>query len=183
MLTACAAGFVSSPTRPLNPHHTMIGLKEQEKEGLIPVSSADAEARARQYQAEEKKRSGLKWLAAGLLTLVFLGSRLILLPALGDNVDLERSSGACAQPEALTPKSFDVSALVEGKDKQIISWLSDAVKVPTEIFDVMGPIGEDPRWDVFYKFADCECCYTTNRCWCIRLTDCLLDLEKAFPLV
>lgn len=54
------------------------------------------------------------------------------------------------------PKSFDVSSVVKGQKDRIVTWLSDAVKVPTEIFDVMGEIGEDKRWDVFYKFADCE---------------------------
>ncbi|WVQ95136.1 hypothetical protein IAU59_002230 [Kwoniella sp. CBS 9459] len=69
----------------------------------------------------------------------------------------------CEQAEPIYPASFDVSALVDGQKDRIITWLSDAVKVPTEIFDVMGEIGEDPRWEVFYKFAD--------------------YLEKAFPRV
>lgn len=67
-----------------------------------------------------------------------------------------KHAGQCVQPELLLPKSFDASSVVEGKKDQIISWLSDAVKIPTEIFDVMGEIGEDKRWDVFYEFADCE---------------------------
>ena len=62
---------------------------------------------------------------------------------------------ACAQAEPLYPQSFDVSALVEGKTERIIDWLGGSVRVPTEIFDVMGPVGEDPRWEAFYKFADC----------------------------
>ncbi|OCF32697.1 Gly-Xaa carboxypeptidase [Kwoniella heveanensis BCC8398] len=70
---------------------------------------------------------------------------------------------SCEQAEPIYPASFDVSALVDGQKDRIITWLSDAVKIPTEIFDVMGEIGEDPRWEVFYKFAD--------------------YLEKAFPRV
>ncbi|ORY35731.1 hypothetical protein BCR39DRAFT_511770 [Naematelia encephala] len=69
----------------------------------------------------------------------------------------------CEQGQALFPKSLDVSELIPGKEAQIRDWLSGAVKIPTEIFDVMGEIGEDPRWDVFYEFAD--------------------YLEKSFPLV
>lgn len=65
-----------------------------------------------------------------------------------------KHAGNCAQPDVLHP-SFDVSGILEGKKEQIITWLSDAVKIPTEIFDVMGEIGEDKRWDVFYEFADC----------------------------
>lgn len=34
-----------------------------------------------------------------------------------------------------------------------IARLSGAVKVPSESFDDMGPIGEDNRWNIFYDFA------------------------------
>lgn len=77
-----------------------------------------------------------------------------------DNTDLR---GSCEQARPIYPQSFDVSSLVQGEEGQIRDWLSGAVKVPTEIFDVMGEVGEDPRWDVFFKFAD--------------------YMEKAFPLV
>jgi hypothetical protein len=70
-------------------------------------------------------------------------------------IDTALKAAACAQADPLYP-SLDVSSLVEGEKDQIVSWLSEAVKIPTEIFDVMGPIGEDPRWEVFYKFAECE---------------------------
>jgi Gly-Xaa carboxypeptidase len=33
-----------------------------------------------------------------------------------------------------------------------IKRLSDAVKIPTMSFDDLGPIGDDPRWDIFYDF-------------------------------
>ncbi|BEI80149.1 hypothetical protein CcaverHIS002_0106780 [Cutaneotrichosporon cavernicola] len=72
-----------------------------------------------------------------------------------------KHAGECKQASALSP-SWDVSSLLEGKKDRIITWLSNAVKIPTEIFDEMGPIGEDKRWDVFYEFAD--------------------YLEKVFPL-
>jgi Gly-Xaa carboxypeptidase len=62
---------------------------------------------------------------------------------------------SCEQADPIYPSSFDVSAEIQGKKGKVVEWLSGAVKIPTEIFDVMGPIGEDPRWDVFYKFADC----------------------------
>lgn len=44
-----------------------------------------------------------------------------------------------------------------------IERLSGAVKLPTQSFDDMGEVGKDPRWDIFYSFAD--------------------YLSKAFPLV
>lgn len=31
--------------------------------------------------------------------------------------------------------------------------LSDAVKIPTVVGDDMGHIGEDPQWNIFYKFS------------------------------
>ncbi|EOA91697.1 uncharacterized protein SETTUDRAFT_162319 [Exserohilum turcica Et28A] len=35
-----------------------------------------------------------------------------------------------------------------------IERLSGAVKIPTQSYDDMGDIGTDPRWDIFYSFAD-----------------------------
>ena len=37
---------------------------------------------------------------------------------------------------------------------QSIKRLSGAVQIPTQSFDDLGPVGEDPRWDIFYSFAD-----------------------------
>jgi Gly-Xaa carboxypeptidase len=41
--------------------------------------------------------------------------------------------------------------------------MQGAVQIPTESFDDMGKVGEDPRWDVFIEFHE--------------------YLEKTFPLV
>jgi len=65
------------------------------------------------------------------------------------------TSTGCHQAEPLLPH-FDTSAAVSGKEGRIRDWLSGAVKIPTEMFDVMGPIGEDKRWDIFYNFSDCK---------------------------
>ncbi|KAH8730770.1 hypothetical protein GQ44DRAFT_672622 [Phaeosphaeriaceae sp. PMI808] len=35
-----------------------------------------------------------------------------------------------------------------------VNRLSGAVKIPTQSYDDMGKIGEDPRWEIFYKFAE-----------------------------
>ncbi|OCH93649.1 carboxypeptidase S [Obba rivulosa] len=35
-----------------------------------------------------------------------------------------------------------------------VDWLSGAVKVPTPSFDKMGPVGDDPRWEVFAPFHE-----------------------------
>ncbi|KAK4112705.1 carboxypeptidase S [Canariomyces notabilis] len=65
---------------------------------------------------------------------------------------------ACAQPDAIFPPKDP--ALDEVYDRissdvfrnASIRRLSGAVQVKTESFDDLGPIGEDPRWDVFYDF-------------------------------
>jgi len=32
--------------------------------------------------------------------------------------------------------------------------LAGAIGIPTESFDDMGPVGEDPRWDIFQDFHE-----------------------------
>ncbi|WWC90563.1 uncharacterized protein L201_005499 [Kwoniella dendrophila CBS 6074] len=61
---------------------------------------------------------------------------------------------SCEQAEPIYPKNHNVSSIVEGQKDRIVNWLSGAVRVPTEVYDVMGEIGEDERWDVFYKFSE-----------------------------
>jgi len=70
--------------------------------------------------------------------------------------DADFVSTSCHQAEPLLPKSFDPATVVEGQEGRIRDWLSGSVKIPTEMFDVMGPIGEDKRWDIFYNFSSCE---------------------------
>ncbi|KAF9530344.1 carboxypeptidase S [Crepidotus variabilis] len=38
--------------------------------------------------------------------------------------------------------------------QKAINWLGGAVRVPTESFDGMGPVGQDPRWEVFGPFHE-----------------------------
>ncbi len=62
---------------------------------------------------------------------------------------LSEASMKCTQSPVLTP-SANLSDVYDPKIKdRIINWLSGAVQIPTECFDVMGPVGEDKRWDVF----------------------------------
>ncbi|KAL1696594.1 hypothetical protein GGG16DRAFT_43379 [Schizophyllum commune] len=66
----------------------------------------------------------------------------------------------CAQPGALLPKKHDVfynayvDSVVTDEDfkTRVIDLLSGAVQVPTEAFDDMGPVGEEPRWEIFGEF-------------------------------
>lgn len=52
-----------------------------------------------------------------------------------------------------------------------IARLSGAVQVPTQSYDDLGAVGEDPRWDIFYSFAG----YLTKT---FPLTHSILQLEK-----
>ncbi|KAF2276894.1 vacuolar carboxypeptidase-like protein Cps1 [Westerdykella ornata] len=66
----------------------------------------------------------------------------------------------CPQVEPLYPKRR--TKALDAMDKFLnsddfrnatIPRLSGAVQIPTESFDDMGNVGEDPRWDAFYPFA------------------------------
>ena len=49
----------------------------------------------------------------------------------------------------------NVSSVRDYKD-QIIKWHQGAIRVNTAVFDEMGEPGEDPKWDNFFKFHECE---------------------------
>ncbi len=119
---------------------------------------------ARQNAHTGERRVFLFSIAASLYVLLRYCFLPLYAPSLWpiDNTTFERQNH-CRQAEPLLPSSFDVNSLVLGEERQIVDWLSGAVKIPTEIFDVMGDVGEDPRWEVFYRFAE--------------------YLQEAFPLV
>ena len=71
------------------------------------------------------------------------------------------SESRCVQPPAMYPPTDN--AQLNGMYEYLsssdfanasITRLSEAIQVRTESFDDLGPVGEDPRWDVFYKFHD-----------------------------
>lgn len=122
----------------------------------LPVTTDSAAARASGRWAGRAKTLAAIGLSLLLLSLTDVGSTVT------DWLDkLDRDDGkpyistSCHQAEPLLPKTFDPASAVQGQEGRIRDWLSGAVKVPTEMFDVMGPIGEDARWDIFYNFSDC----------------------------
>ncbi|WVQ72089.1 hypothetical protein IAR50_001634 [Cryptococcus sp. DSM 104548] len=129
-----------------------------EKESL-PVAHPAAP-----QQTPTKSSWAYKFISATAVLLI-LHSLLRFSPPISGFQDTQDSTAtsSCQQADPIFPKAVDHSELVKGEKDQIISWLSDAVKIPTEVFDVMGEIGEDKRWDVFYELS--------------------AYLEKAFPLV
>ncbi|KAL4268708.1 peptidase M20A family protein [Pleurotus pulmonarius] len=67
----------------------------------------------------------------------------------------------CPQTEALVPTQnhelwSNISALVstDSFEKHAAELLGGAVRVRGETFDSMGPVGEDPRWEVHTKFHE-----------------------------
>lgn len=114
-------------------------------------------------EAEQPRKKARFGLYQFLIVFLFIQSLLYISPfpkfSIFNNLIEDSSSstnGTCQQADPIYPKSFNPSELVKGEKEQIIEWLSGAVRVPTEVFDVMGEIGDDERWDVFYKFSDCE---------------------------
>ncbi|GAB1318537.1 Carboxypeptidase S [Madurella fahalii] len=76
-------------------------------------------------------------------------------PLLGQEADFR---SGCPQSDSLFPpkepvldKLYDRISGAAFRNASIAR-LSGAVRVKTESFDDLGPVGEDPRWDVFYDF-------------------------------
>ncbi|KAJ6571304.1 hypothetical protein B0H19DRAFT_1129688 [Mycena capillaripes] len=73
----------------------------------------------------------------------------------------DRAATGCPQEEALYPQRNaellgNISYLLTTPHFQTkaINWLAGAVQIPTEVFDAMLPVGQDPRWDVFAPFHE-----------------------------
>jgi hypothetical protein len=149
----------------------------KEKNEVLPQSSPEA---PRVEPAKSKRSPPLQILATALGAWLLLN--LCSIPANpfalhGHRHHHDVPSKACEQADPVLPQAFNVSGLVPGNEVRIREWLMGAVKVPTEVFDVMGEIGEDPRWDVFFNFSACK--YRMSG----GVVALISDLEKAFPLV
>jgi Gly-Xaa carboxypeptidase len=113
--------------------------------------------------APRAKLVGIRLLSSAILLSILLtyGANwlglLLSRPILGpESLD----SDMCHQVEQLMPQ-HETEELRQMDDflrsdtfrNESIKRLSDAVKIPTMSFDDLGPIGDDPRWDIFYDFA------------------------------
>jgi Gly-Xaa carboxypeptidase len=74
-----------------------------------------------------------------------------------------KADRVCPQEEALVPQGEDNAKLWEALGKEIgseefkeraIKWHSGAVQIPTETYNMMGPVDEDPRWEAFVPFQE-----------------------------
>lgn len=111
------------------------------------------------------------WIIAAALLLIFIGLLAVPKPSGPDEQD-EFDDGydengpvpdikkICVQPAVKTLPDDELSrqlaATMESEDylRKSVERMTGAVRVRTESFDDMGPVGEDPRWDVFGEFHE-----------------------------
>jgi Gly-Xaa carboxypeptidase len=69
-------------------------------------------------------------------------------------------SGICKQsdfvdlPDDELSKTLDRTLKSQEYIRRCADRLSGAVRIATESFDDMGPVGVDPRWNIFQEFHD-----------------------------
>ncbi|KAG2364099.1 hypothetical protein BDR07DRAFT_1482813 [Suillus spraguei] len=112
-------------------------------------------------------------LRAGLVVLAVCASTFLWMRPCGIrpyHSHQEVNADICPQVSELIPKSNGAlwKALgdtyeTDAFKMRAVDWLAGAVRIPTESYDQMGPVGTDPRWEKFGAFHD--------------------YLLKAFPLV
>lgn len=67
------------------------------------------------------------------------------------------NSGICQQVQKLSPRNKQVEQYVREKvdsveySREIINKLSGIIRIPSESYDDLGPIGEDDRWNIFFQ--------------------------------
>jgi Gly-Xaa carboxypeptidase len=83
--------------------------------------------------------------------------------AAADAFTRTKADRVCPQEDALVPQRDANAKLWDslGKDigseefkERAIKWHSGAVQIPTESYDKMAPVGEDPRWEAFAPFHE-----------------------------
>ncbi|KAF8070006.1 hypothetical protein FPV67DRAFT_1578960 [Lyophyllum atratum] len=128
-----------------------------EKNGAGPLLPSPPVQRAKRYTLTRSLNAVFISILCGYLWMG-LSYRLMAL-WMHDSSDKDESR--CAQSDPLVPdkngalwESLSATFGTEPFKVKAIDWLSGAVRIPTESFDNMGPVGEDPRWDAFAPFHD-----------------------------
>ncbi|KAF9820601.1 hypothetical protein IEO21_01304 [Rhodonia placenta] len=125
---------------------------EVEKAALLPSSAPEL-----QRKEPEKFTPQRKWAIAILSLLALL--------QIVDVVDLfrghESDAPLCSQAPPLIPStnvqlwgSLGDTYGTEAFKNRAVDLLAGAVRIPTQSYDKMGPIGEDPRWEAFVPFHE-----------------------------
>ncbi|KAL3459368.1 hypothetical protein BJX64DRAFT_291342 [Aspergillus heterothallicus] len=106
---------------------------------------------------------GLIALIAALLALLDTPLKSVLA-----SFDLSQSPGEytpnnpsiCPQVLPLTPSHASIEQYIQNQTssplyhQEIISKLTNIIKIPSESYDDLGPIDSDPRWNIFYEIED-----------------------------
>ncbi len=117
------------------------------------------------HRLEEKQKKTLNYVQIGLLSIVAWVCFRYYVPALLSQQGYLGISKPdipqCPQvsplhPARSTQELDDLESWLTSQAFQDVSVerLSGAVRIRTESFDDMGEVGADPRWDIFYSFAD-----------------------------
>lgn len=110
------------------------------------------------------------WIVVAILLFLFIGLLAVPTPKSHKSGEVENdydedaptpdSNGICTQssmkqlPDDDISKALETALSSDAYLKDSVERLSGAVQIPTESFDDMGPVGQDPRWDVFQVFHD-----------------------------
>ncbi|KAL2823576.1 hypothetical protein BDW59DRAFT_163153 [Aspergillus cavernicola] len=108
------------------------------------------------------ERAGLKSLLRGAIVLGLATALFTLVNPFTSDTDkyTPNQAGICQQVAPLSPTNKQVEHFIRDKTespayhKEIINKLSKIIQIPSESYDDLGPIGEDPRWDVFYQVEE-----------------------------
>lgn len=131
------------------PPTAMSDLKGQS----LPIPTSSSTPRARSWLPK-----------AGLVSLAVIAALLRLSPSLRPSPQVHlgghstTSTFLCQQHEPLLPaleRELSERMASQSYQQQAIAWLSGAVQRDTESYDIMGPVGEDERWEKFGVFQEC----------------------------
>ncbi|WRT68600.1 uncharacterized protein IL334_005578 [Kwoniella shivajii] len=133
----------------------MRGLPTEKSSLPSTVSLSDEQPKQTRFNWVNRHKQSLVLLLGSLLPFQFFVKSDLSFNGLYQSSPLASNAlrkSSCEQADAIYPKVQNVSSLVVGQKERIIDWISGAVQVPTETFDDFGKVGEDDRWDKFYKF-------------------------------
>ncbi|KZT65622.1 carboxypeptidase S [Daedalea quercina L-15889] len=133
------------------------------EKGVVPPGAVELPQPAQSPRRPFSRLAPLRW----ILTLVFISVVCYSVqPVLDsfhgfwDGHEVEATS-LCPQASALSPeknarlyKALAEAYKTDGFLLRAVDLLGGAVRIPTESYDDLGPIGEDPRWEPFGPFHD-----------------------------
>ncbi|KDQ61781.1 hypothetical protein JAAARDRAFT_31262 [Jaapia argillacea MUCL 33604] len=125
---------------------------------VLPTQAPGVETKGKLSYTRVFVRLGLLVLCAGLVSRRVFPHHLLF-----SNVgsELSDAGASCPQVPPLIPTRNGeiwekMNGIIgsEGFGNKAVEWLGGAVRVPTESYDEMDPVGVDPRWEVFGPFHD-----------------------------